>query len=158
MPGLGVLLHKNNLLGIKFDELLSKCIQKVPQNLLEVKKNVSLAVDFSSRQGPKGKSVIPNLSKSLASFRPQTTVITKLTLDGDRWLKDNLGIDVDNIQDDEESKVSDFTGKGFLNDKPKIVLPPSKSLIDLHINISTLENIYFHKNVILSEIKKKVIC
>ena len=106
---------------------------------------------------------IPNVERRLQTLRPKTSVITKISHDGENWLKNNLGIDLEEIYGDEnippqniENNIQEEERKlNFINDQPKMPKKGKKlTLKDLNIPNDILEAIQFHKSLIIKEMKK----
>jgi hypothetical protein len=56
LPFLGVLLYKNELLGVKFNEEFINSVKELPQKFFEVKKNVNLFMETSKIDPKTGKN------------------------------------------------------------------------------------------------------
>ncbi len=56
LPFLGVLLYKNELLGVKFNEDFINSVKELPQKLFEVKKNVNLYMESKKIDPYTGKN------------------------------------------------------------------------------------------------------
>ena len=78
-----------------------------------------------------------------------------MTETGEKWLKENLDIDLNEVLiTDPEKKTLDTTK--FLNDAFKNKSSKKRNLFDLGFDTKVLEDIYFNKNVIMAELKGKV--
>ena len=76
MPGLGVLICRNNVIAVKFNSELDQYVKLIPQKLIQTKKEVNLFMDANNKEklGKKPISnILPNnLCKTLAELRPKT--------------------------------------------------------------------------------------
>lgn len=93
-------------------------------------------------------------------------MLTKITQDGENWLKQNLGIDIEEL--DREDAVSvhsnsvdnriskkDFNTTNWFNDADKKKKNVAVRLEELGLTPQTLEALYFHKNMIIAEMKRR---
>ena len=152
MPGVGVLICRNNLIGLKFNDSFTDSVQFVPQKLINTKKDVNLAVEVNTKEGPKGNSVLPNLAKTLQTFRPKTNMATRVSADGERWLKNALDIDLRSVDDEKSQKT--FGAGVFLNDKKKTKIEHNESLAELKLDTNLLESLISYKSALLASMKK----
>lgn len=81
--------------------------------------------------------------------------MTKVSQNGEKWLKDNLDIELDKILMTEDKQKTFDTTK-FFNDMNKTKSIHKSKLLDLELDFKTLESMYFNKGIILSEMKLKV--
>lgn len=101
--------------------------------------------------------------------------MTKITADGENWLKQNLGIDIDNLDKDDNASVHgsvhgsvhssnsvdnrvskrDFNSTTWINDVDKKKKIIAVRLEELGAKPQVLEALYFHKNLLINEMKKK---
>ena len=162
MPYLGTLLIRGNILGVKFNENIINKSKNIPQTLLRTKKDMELYMEVTPNKKVHIKD-IPNVERRLQTLRPKTSVITKISHDGENWLKNNLGIDLEEIYGDEnippqniENNIQEEERKlNFINDQPKMPKKGKKlTLKDLNIPNDILEAIQFHKSLIIKEMKK----
>jgi len=76
MPGLGVLICRNNVIAVKFQNELIEHVKLVPQKLIQVKKEANLFMDVVSKEKLGNKpisNIVPNnLSRTLDQLRPKT--------------------------------------------------------------------------------------
>jgi len=76
MPGLGIMLCKNNVLAVKFNNELNDYVKLIPQKLIQVKKEANLFMEVTNKENYGKKpisNVVPNnLSKTLVNLRPKT--------------------------------------------------------------------------------------
>jgi Ca2+-binding EF-hand superfamily protein len=188
MPGLGTILLRGNILAVKFDESLVENVKFIPQKLNLTKKHVNLFMEVSEKalngeQGLKGLTEFPNVAKSLQNLRPKTSVVTKITRNGEQWLKDNYDIDLNQLDQEEEKisvykesssqNVNNFSSSNInninvfpnpsisseeiknriINDVKNIHVHKPQKLQELNIPNNLLQSIFFQKNLIISELK-----
>ena len=162
MPNLGTLLIRGNILGVRFNDNIINKAKDIPEKLLRTKQDMELYMEVGHNKNVHIKD-IPNVERRLKTIRPKTSVITKISQDGENWLKNNLGIDLKDVYGDEnippqniENQVEEEERKlNFINDKPKIKKKGKKiTLYDLNISNEILEAIQFHKSLIIKEMKK----
>ena len=96
MPGIGTLILKGNILGVKFNEDIINSSKLVPQKLLRTKKDMELYMEYDENKKVHIKD-IPDVNKTMRSIRPKTSVNTKIDKSGEEWLKKNLGINLDDF-------------------------------------------------------------
>lgn len=108
-----------------------------------------------------------------------SAVKTRITHDGEHWLKENLGIDIEQLNKENASEYhaidsrithnqrlnSAFSGKFIhdrvngVNDRYDVEVKRNYTpvrLEELNIQIPVLEALYLNKNMIINEMKKKV--
>ena len=99
MPYLGTLLLKGNILGVKFNDTFSKT-SNIPEHRFRTKKDIELFMEPEE-----GKKVsyndIKDVDKALKKLRPHTSVNTKITKGASDWLKQNLGVNIDEFMPDQ---------------------------------------------------------
>ena len=96
MPGLGVFMVRANVFGMKFINEFNNEVMKIPQKLIFTKKNLGLYMDTTNTYGTPADN-LRNAEKAVEEIRPKTSVITRITRNGDRWLKTHMNL---NIQKD----------------------------------------------------------
>lgn len=183
LPGVGSLILRNKMLGVKFNQDLVEKVQNIPQKLMETKKHINLAttiLDHDNSINPENKLSnltshsnnyqsfggirnLPNLSKSVASFRPQSALLTSLSNDGEKWLKNNLNIDCkkDLVEEvypiveihNSENEENQQRSVQYFNDTGRNIKIQPKKLKDLNLTNSILENLVYQKNFIVSKMK-----
>ena len=79
-------------------------------------------------------------------------MLSKITPDAERWLKANLDLNINDLLKVEKDDKNFDTGK-FLNDLKIKMKINKKKLVDLDISKSILDNLYFMRNEIISEMK-----
>jgi hypothetical protein len=76
LPGLGVLLTKNNIICVKFHNELCDYVKLIPQKLIQTKKEAQLFMDVVDNRNlgrkPLSDIVPNNLNKTLVNLRPKT--------------------------------------------------------------------------------------
>jgi hypothetical protein len=75
MPGIGILMVKNNIMCVKFNEDFIESVKLIPQKLIQTKKMVSLCMETNEKnneENPQTSRDKPNLIKSLNKLRPKT--------------------------------------------------------------------------------------
>ena len=175
MPTVGTLMLRNNVFGVKFNNELIESCKGVPQKLIQTKKDIQLYMQ------PDESKVIPvkdikDVAKTMKMLRPKTAVVTKVSQNGEKWLKDNLGIDLNEIDNDNDNTSGNVVNKkgtyrsdlhfvnnrnevGFINDIPQSSsLHPFNdmkvfTLRDLNVPVKVLEAILYHKSFIIAEMK-----
>ena len=159
MPGVGTLMLRGNVLAVKFNSDLEESAKTIPQKLSQYKKNMLMYMEPEENKKISIRD-LPDVAKTLKQLRPKTAVVTKISQNGEQWLKDNLGINLDEIDDiapdnaENNECASERSELAFINDKPKIMKKTSKlTLRDLNIPSKVLEAILFHKSFIISEMK-----
>ena len=180
MPGIGTIMLRGNVLAVKFNNQLVESAKNVPQKLLQYKKNIHMYMEPEENKKIAIKD-LPDVAKTMRALRPKTAVVTKISQGGEKWLKENLGVDLDELENENENnndntltnfreakedygtesvpqpdeQVSQSGTLNFINDKPKIVKKKQKQLTlrDLNIPTKVLEAILFHKSFIISEMK-----
>jgi hypothetical protein len=83
--------------------------------------------------------------------------MTKINTTGDRWLKEHFDIDINTLQSEiptleNQAKEQNEKNK-YINDDLHIPPKKAKILKELNIDPEILDAIYFHKGVIVSELK-----
>lgn len=114
LPEIGVFVVRNNVFGIKFFDDFSSAIKLIPQKLIHIKKNIDLFMDVSQSNGARINN-LENAEKAIKEIRPQTSVLTYLTRSGEKWLKDNMDIDVTQIHEDNKILENVNPKKRFCN-------------------------------------------
>lgn len=193
LPGIGSLIFINKLLPVKFHHSIIDKIQNNAQKYKEMKKHIILSHEYKqesledqmrntfnkSNAGYKFTNLnshtnnyqqfgairnLPNLSKSVASFRPQSALLCKVTAKGEEWLKQNLDLDLKNEVDENGYPIIDSNNndeeyaaskvKNFFNDTGKNNKIIPKKLRDLNIRDSILEEIIYQKSFIVNQMKQ----
>ena len=93
MPGLGVFMVRANVFGMKFINEFNNEVMKIPQKLIFTKKNLGLYMDTTNTYGTPSDN-LRNAEKAVGEIRPKTSVMTRITRNGDRWLKTHMNLNV----------------------------------------------------------------
>ena len=96
LPGLGVFMVRANVFGMKFINEFNNEVMRIPQKLIFTKKNIGLFMDTTNTNGAPMDD-LPNAEKAMDDIRAKTSVITKITQNGERWLQNKMDI---NLQKD----------------------------------------------------------
>ena len=164
MPGIGTLILKGNILGVKFNEDIINSSKLVPQKLLRTKKDMELYMEYDENKKVHIKD-IPDVKQTMKSIRPKTSVNTKIDKSGEEWLKKNLGIDLDEFitqPDEKENLEADVEQENreirFINDEKREIkrddMRNKISLKDLNINKNILKAIELKRGLIMNEMRE----
>ena len=99
MPHLGTLLLRGNIFGVKFNDEFSRN-SNVPQHRYRTKKDIELYMEPEENKVVTYKD-IKDVDKALKNLRPHSSVNTRITKSASNWLKNNLGVDIDEIMPDQ---------------------------------------------------------
>ncbi len=85
--------------------------------------------------------------------------MTKVSNNAEKWLKDNLDIDVNDIEDavpnlENQYKATEESKITYINDNINIHVKKPKSLNDLNLDKTHLDSLLTHKAIIVAELKK----
>jgi hypothetical protein len=75
MPGLGTLMVKGRIFGVKFEDNLSETAKLAPNKLSQTKKHINLN---SEVVGKNAIAALPELNKNLTTLRPKTYKLVNL--------------------------------------------------------------------------------
>jgi hypothetical protein len=102
----------------------------------------------------------------LISFLFFSSIITKVSLGAEKWLKTNLDIDLNDIEeeeknnyiininhDDKENQEEDESIKKLINDFPEKPVIKAKELSGMNLSKEIIDAIYFHKGVLINELR-----
>ena len=157
LPGVGLLINRNNIFGIKFDYNLISDTFMQTQRLIHTKKNLRFYMETKDSEGVRHKD-IEDIDKAERDLRPKISVITKVTPSGDNWLQDKMGIDVKTDIKDvprEDSYFKKAIEKDEYNtDQRPFRLFPLQNLLGLNIPQDILESILNNKNLLLRGMKQ----
>ena len=157
MPGLGNLLLRGHIYGMQFEPDLFKTLSQKTQKLIHTKKNLRLYMETKDSEGIKHLN-IEDIDKAERDIRPKKAVITRISKSGDRWLQDNLGINVKNDIRDEPR--DDLYLNGAINKREYYVDQrdyrnyPMQNLYGLDIPQDILEGIYNSKYLLMRNMKR----
>ena len=164
---IGTFLIKNNIFGVKFEKDFIEEISEKSQKLYHIKKNFKLCMETKDCQGIRQRN-INDIDKAEREIRPKIAPITKVSQSADRWLKQNMDIDIrkDIGEDDYDYNKNNFynTVRHSLNikkEKNELLVDqryyrsyPRQSLFGLKIPQDILEHIYNNKNLLIRAMKQ----
>ena len=157
LPDLGLLIHRGNIFGVKFDYNLIDAIPLQTQRLIHTKKNLRFYMETKDSEGIPHKD-IEDIDKAERDLRPKTAVLTKVTPSGDGWLKGNMGIDVKSDIKDiprEDMHFGKVIKKNeYMVDQRYFRNFPVQNLMGLHIPQDILEGIYNYRTLLLRAMKQ----
>ena len=98
LPGMGVLVNRNNILAVKFEEEFMKDLLYKNEKLVFTKKNISLNTDFYSAQNVMANECLTPF-ENYEKLKATNALNTILEKSGKNFAKTNYGIDIhDNIK------------------------------------------------------------
>ena len=168
LPGIGMLLIKNNIFGVKFDKDFANEISQKSQKLYHIKKNFRFCMETKDSQGTRQRN-IKDIDKAEREIRPKISTITKLSSSADKWLKRNMDIDIkkDIGEDDDYFKSKNkfyITARSKLDmnrEKNEYLVDqryyrnyPRQNLYGLKIPQDILESIYKNKSLLIRAMKQ----
>lgn len=171
LPGIGVLIIRNKLLAVKFNNNFIDKTMDIPQKLIETKKHLNLSTSVNPVEKEKSKDdlphsntynfsglrYLPNLSKSVSNFRPESALINKITPNADKWMQNRLNVNIQNDLEDKQTEIfsiEEGNPTELVNDHEKHVVFKIKNLNDLHLTSQVLESIVYQKSFLMNEFKK----
>ena len=90
MPGLGIILIRGNILGVKFFSDFNLDTYKQTERLNFTKKNLEMYMNV--HKADQAQADVLNAEKAVKELNPKHSVITHLVNGADEWLQKNLGI------------------------------------------------------------------
>ena len=90
LPGLGIILIRGNIFGVKFLSDFNLDTYKQVEKLNFTKKNIELFMDVHKTD--QAQADVPNAEKAIKELNPKDSVITHLVDGADEWMHRNLGI------------------------------------------------------------------
>ena len=149
MPGLGVLILKQNILAVKFNEDLKIEIKNKNSKINELKKNVPLCMNFDNAKDS-NIGTCPNVFRTSESLKSKNSLIIECKQDAKEYLKNNYNILIAN------------TNSNFSFNKTNYMLSPQNTLsLDKTKNENYYRNSFFYsKNYpfkFLNDARKKAL-
>ena len=92
LPGLGIILIRGNIFGVKFNPEFNLETYKKVEKLNFTKNNIDLHMNVHKTD--QAYADLLNAEKAINELNPKDSVITHLVNGADTWLKNNLDIDV----------------------------------------------------------------
>jgi len=90
LPGLGIILIRGNIFGVKFFSDFNLETYKQVEKLNFTKNNLELYMNVHKTD--QAQADVPNAEKAVKELNPKDSVITHLVNGADEWLHQNLGI------------------------------------------------------------------
>ena len=128
LPGLGVLLNRNNIIAVKFNESFKKESKNQNQNLTFTKKNILLDLDMNSAQNVMSNECMTPY-KNIEELKALNSLKTVCEKSGKEYLNTNYGINVEKYPEHNIKSINNKTFKNnfsFINDYNK---RPKSSII-----------------------------
>ena len=104
LPGVGIILIRGNIFGIKFYDNFVTDIYKKTEKLNFNRKNMNFYLDTYRTNQSMGD--IKNVRKSMNELVPKNSPITHLIHDADKWLLNNLEIKPEEYDNAKEAKMN----------------------------------------------------
>lgn len=156
MPGLGTLILKGNILGMKFNEDIFQNNKLKTEKMRKLKGTINLAMETCQANGWRQIN-IKDIDEAERYVRPETAVITHISKNGDKWLKNNLNVDV-------AEEITEGVSEVLAVEKPELKqenlvdqryyrIYPKQNLGGLKIAQDVLEGIINKKFIIMREMK-----
>ena len=123
LPGLGVLLNRNNIIAVKFNDALVLKNKTKNQNLTFTKKNILLDLDMNSAQNVMANECMTPF-KNIEDLKALNSLKTVCEKSGKEYLNTNYGIDVHKYPEHDVKSINNKNCKNnfsFINDykRPK---------------------------------------
>ena len=118
LPGVGIILIRGNIFGVKFNDEFTTDIYKQTEKLNLIRKNVNYYLDPYRTNQSMGD--IKNLEKSMNELVPKNSPITHLVHGADKWLLNNMEIRPEEYDNPEETaknfnKIENYNQKQLWN-------------------------------------------
>jgi hypothetical protein len=118
LPGVGIILIRGNIFGVKFNDDFTMDIYKQTEKLNLIRKNVNYYLDPYKTNQSMGD--IKNLEKSMNELVPKNSPITHLVHGADKWLLNNMKIKPEEYDNPEETaknfnKIENYNQKQLWN-------------------------------------------
>ena len=101
LPGLGIILIRGNIFGVKFLSDFNLDTYKQTEKLNFTKKNIGLFMDVHKTD--QAQADLINAEKAVKELNPKDSVITHLVDGADHWIHKNLGIHPNEYDNDKET-------------------------------------------------------
>ena len=118
LPGLGVLLNRNNIIAVKFNESFKKENKTKNQNLTFTKKNILLDLDMNTAQNIMANECMTPY-KNIEELKALNSLKTVCEKSGKEYLNTNYGINVENYPEHNIKSINNRVFKSnfsFIND------------------------------------------
>ena len=155
LPGIGIILFKDNILGVKFNDDLIIEICERPEKLILQKKYI-----FSNSQTFKlNKSMeINNTSEKISKkVIPKVSPLTHVTKEAENWLEDKMNIKPIEYDNKEESKqvynkVENYDSNNLWNSQSFFKAPSHRSFIFKNKK----GNLFTSRNSVIKNLSKDI--
>ena len=104
LPGVGIILIRGNIFGIKFNDEFITDIYKKTEKLNFNRKNIHFYLDTYRTNQSMGD--IKNVEKSMNELVSKISPITHLTHGADKWLSNNMGINPEEYDNSKENNMN----------------------------------------------------
>ena len=148
LPGVGIILIRGNIFGIKFYDELNTDIYKKTEKLNLNRKNINFYLETYKTNQSMGD--IPNVEKSMNELVAKHSPITHLNHGADNWLFNNLGIrslEYDNPEETKKNfnKIENYNRNELWNSQSFFRAPSHNKLLYRNRNL-TIKNKINEKN------------
>ena len=148
LPGVGIILIRGNIFGIKFYDELNTDIYKKTEKLNLNRKNINFYLETYKTNQSMGD--IPNVEKSMNELVAKHSPITHLNHGADNWLFNNLGIrslEYDNPEETKKNfnKIENYNRNELWNSQSFFRAPSHNKLLYRDRNL-TIKNKINEKN------------
>ena len=169
LPGIGFILIKDNIFGIKFNDSFTTEIYKKTEKLKLTKKNLNLCMD--TYKANQTICNIKNVDKSINELFSKVSPITHLTKHAENWLEKSMEIKPNQYDDNKEdkknfNKIKNYNTSNLWNSQTFFKAPShkrfliknkSKELLDQNDDNNKQNNDNFNVNKIPKEIQKAIV-
>ena len=104
LPGIGIILIRGNIFGIKFYDEFITDIYKKTEKLNFNRKNIHFYLDTYRTNQSMGD--IKNVNKAMNELNPKNSPMTHLIHNADKWLLNNMEIKPEEYDDSKETKMN----------------------------------------------------
>ena len=104
LPGIGEILIKDNIFGVKFNDDFMKEICDKTEKLIMLKKTLYFNADRHRYKPNNCLGNINNQEKSVNEIIPKVSPVTRLTNDAENWLEKSMNIKPSEYDNQEETK------------------------------------------------------
>ena len=168
LPGLGVLMNRNNLLAVKFNDEFIKDILFKNEKLVFTKKNISLDNDFDSAQNVMANECLTPF-ENIQKLKATKALNTLFEKSGKDYAKINYGIDIHDNTKYPEHEIKFIKNKNtrksfdFINDSKRknatFISSIKKNIINETSNPlsildeKTLKTLEYYKGILIKNCK-----
>ena len=168
LPGLGVLMNRNNLLAVKFNDEFIKDVLYKNEKLVHTKKNVKLDNDFDTAQNVMANECLTPF-ENIEKLKATNSLHTVFEKSGKNYVKNNYGIDINDITKYPEHEIKLVQNKNlknkldFINDSKRpnttamnLMKRNSENKEKSPLNIldeNTLKTIEYYKGILIKNCK-----